>query len=58
MTVPSADIREGPGVDFERIEVGHEGLEFRILGQREKGLLIELENGLKGWVSLEAVLEI
>lgn len=58
LTVPSADIREGPGEDFERIEVGHEGLEFRILGQRERGLLIELENGLKGWVSLEAVLEI
>lgn len=58
LTVPSVDIREGPGEDFERIEVGHEGLEFKILGQRERGLLIELENGLKGWVSLEAVLEI
>lgn len=58
LAVASAGIREGPGEGFERIEVGHEGLEFRILGQRERGFLIELENGLKGWVSLEAVLEI
>jgi tetratricopeptide (TPR) repeat protein len=54
----SADIREGPGVEFNRLEVGHEGLEFKILSDRENSYLIELGNGLKGWVDKEAVLEI
>jgi tetratricopeptide (TPR) repeat protein len=54
----SADIREGPGNEFNRIEVGHEGLEFRIIGTRENSYLIELGNGLIGWVEKEAVLEI
>jgi tetratricopeptide (TPR) repeat protein len=54
----AADINEGPGKDFERIEVGHEGLEFKILGERENSYLIELENGLKGWIDREAVLKI
>jgi len=56
--VDSVDIREGPGEDFERVEVGHEGLELKILGDREQSYLIELGNGLKGWVVKEAVLEI
>lgn len=55
---PAADIREGPGSDFQRIEIGHEGLEFKILGERENDYLIELENGLKGWIEKEAVLAI
>ena len=54
----AADIREGPGADFKKIEVGHEGLEFRILGTRENSCLIELGNGLQGWVDKQAVLEI
>lgn len=54
----AADIREGPGEDFERIEIGHEGLEFKILGERENSYLIELKNGLKGWIDKKAVLEI
>ncbi|OGC91017.1 MAG: hypothetical protein A2W25_08030 [candidate division Zixibacteria bacterium RBG_16_53_22] len=54
----SADIREGPGVEFNRLEVGHEGLEFKILNDRENSFLIELRNGLVGWVGKEAVLEI
>ena len=54
----AADIREGPGEDFERIEIGHEGLEFRILNERENSYLIQLENGLKGWIDKEAVLKI
>lgn len=58
LTVESADIREGPGEDFNRVEVAHEGLEFKILGVRENSCLIELENGLKGWVNKQAVLEI
>lgn len=54
----SVDIREGPGAEFKKIEVGHEGLEFKILGARENSYLIELGNGLKGWVDRQAVLEI
>ncbi len=54
----SADIREGPGPEFNRVEVAHEGLELRILGTRENSFLIELGNGLKGWVDKKAVLEI
>ena len=54
----AADIREGPGEDFERIEIGHEGLEFKILSERENSYLIELNNGLKGWLNKEAVLKV
>ena len=54
----AADIREGPGEDFQRIEIGHEGLEFKILSERENSYLIELNNGLKGWVNKEAVLKV
>jgi uncharacterized protein YgiM (DUF1202 family) len=54
----SADIREGPGEDYDRIEIGHEGLEFKILNEREDSYLIELKNGLKGWIDKRAVLEI
>jgi tetratricopeptide (TPR) repeat protein len=58
VSVESVDIREGPGVEFSRLEVGHEGLEFKILGDRENSYLIELGNGLKGWIDKESVLEI
>ncbi len=54
----TADIREGPGEEFNRVEVAHEGLELKILGARENSYLIELGNGLKGWVTKKAVLEI
>ena len=56
LTAQAAHIREGPGPDFQKIEIGHEGLEFKILGERESSYLIELENSLKGWVEKEAVL--
>jgi hypothetical protein len=56
LTAPAAQIREGPGTDFEKIEIGHEGLEFKILGERESSYLIELANNLRGWVEKEAVL--
>jgi len=58
IVVEAVDIREGPGEDFGRIEVGHEGLEFKIISSRENSYLIELGNGLKGWVEKEAALEI
>ncbi len=56
LTAQAAHIREGPGPDFQKIEIGHEGLEFKILGERESSYLIELGNSLKGWVEKEAVL--
>jgi tetratricopeptide (TPR) repeat protein len=58
LVTKAADIREGPGPEFNRIEVAHEGLELKILGGRENSYLIELGNGLKGWVDKKAVLEI
>ena len=54
----AADIREGPGKEYERIEIGHEGLEFKIIGEREESYLVELENGLKGWIYKKAVMVI
>jgi hypothetical protein len=54
----AADIREGPGDEFNRVEVAHEGLELKILGTRENSYLIELGNGLQGWITKKAVLEI
>lgn len=54
----AADIKEGPGSEFQRIEIGHEGLEFKILGERENSYLIELGNGLKGWLEKKAALVI
>jgi tetratricopeptide (TPR) repeat protein len=58
LVTEAADIREGPGQEFNRIEVAHQGLELKILGSRENSYLIELGNGLKGWVDKNAVLEI
>ncbi len=54
----AADIREGPSAGFERIEIGHEGLELKILGERESSFLVELRNGLKGWINKDAILKI
>ncbi len=56
LTAQAAHIREGPGTDFQKIEIGHQGLEFKILDEREGSYLIELENNLKGWIEKEAVL--
>ena len=52
------DINDGPGADFNRIEIGHEGMEFKIISTRENSYLIELGNGLKGWIKKEAAIEI
>lgn len=58
MTATSADLREGPGEDFEKIFTGHEGLEFKILSQRQGYYLVELRNGLKGWLRSSLLTEI
>jgi len=58
VTATSAELREGPGEDFEKIFTGHEGLEFKILSQRQDYYLIELENGLKGWIQATLLTEI
>lgn len=58
LTVPSTELREGPGEDFEKIFTGHEGLEFKILSERQGYYLVELANGLKGWVRSDALGEI
>jgi tetratricopeptide (TPR) repeat protein len=58
LTATSATLREGPGEDFEKIFTGHEGLEFKILAYRQGYYLVELENGLKGWVRSSVLTEI
>jgi len=58
VTVTSAELREGPGEDFEKIFTGHEGLEFKILSQRQEYYLIELKNGLRGWIQANLLTEI
>lgn len=54
----SAEIREGPGFDFEKVEVIHDGLELKLISEREGNFLIELGNGLRGWVDKRAIIEI
>lgn len=58
LTATSAELREGPGEDFERIFTGHEGLEFKILSQRQNYYLVELKSGLKGWIKSSLLTEI
>jgi tetratricopeptide (TPR) repeat protein len=58
LTATSAELREGPGEDFEKIFTGHEGLEFKILSQRQNFYLVELRNGLKGWIKSSLLTEI
>ncbi len=58
IVVPSVELREGPGEEFEKIFTGHEGLEFKILSQRQDYYLIELGNGLKGWIPVTTLTEI
>jgi len=58
ITVASAELREGPGEDFGKIFTGHEGLEFKILSHRQGYYLVELANGLKGWIEGSTLTEI
>lgn len=58
ITAASAELREGPSEDFEKIFTGHEGLEFKILSQRQGYYLVELANGLNGWIKGATLTEI
>lgn len=58
LTASSAELKEGPGGDFGKIFTGHEGLEFRILSRRQDYYLVELRNGLKGWIQMSLLTEI
>jgi len=58
LTAASADLREGPGEDFEKIFTGHEGLEFKILSRRQDYYLVELLSGLRGWIPTVTLAEI
>ena len=58
LTASSAELKEGPGGDFGTIFTGHEGLEFKVLSQRQDYYLVELKNGLKGWVQMSLLTEI
>ncbi|MCI0596585.1 MAG: tetratricopeptide repeat protein [candidate division Zixibacteria bacterium] len=50
-----APVKSGPGEDFVTQLLGHEGLTFQILEEREDYFEVLLPNGVKGWVKkLEA----
>ncbi len=58
IVVPSVELREGPGKEFDKLFTCHDGLEFNILSSRQGYYLVELANGLKGWVPADALMEI
>jgi hypothetical protein len=58
LTATSGELREGPGEEFEKIFTGHEGLEFKIITLRQDYYLVELKNGLKGWIKSSLLTEI
>ena len=45
-----APVKSGPGEDFVTQLLGHEGLTFQILEEREDYFEVLLPNGVKGWV--------
>ena len=51
----NAYVRSGPLESSPRLAEIHEGLEVRILGEREGFLQVSLANGLTGWVPREQV---
>ncbi len=48
-----AAVKSGPGEDFVTQLVGHEGLTFQIIEEREDYYEVLLPNGVKGWVKKE-----
>lgn len=54
----AVDLRDGPGEEFEKIFTGHEGLEFKIISERQNYYLVELASGLKGWIPQASLTEI
>ncbi|MCI0405896.1 MAG: tetratricopeptide repeat protein [candidate division Zixibacteria bacterium] len=48
-----APVKSGPGEDFVTQLLGHEGLTFQILEEREDYFEVLLPNGVKGWVKSE-----
>ncbi len=55
VVVTQAEVRSGPGSDYVLQFTGHEGLELRVDEQAEGWYRISLPNGIKGWISKEAV---
>ncbi len=48
-----AAVKSGPGEDFVTQLLGHEGLTFQILEERQDYYEVLLPNGVKGWVKKE-----
>ena len=48
-----APVKSGPGDDFVTQLLGHEGLTFQILEERDDYFEVLLPNGVKGWVKKE-----
>lgn len=58
IVVPSVELLEGPGKEFGKLFTCHDGLEFNIMSLRQGYYLVELANGLKGWIPADALMEI
>lgn len=54
----SVEMLEGPGQEFGKLYICHDGLEFNIRDVRNGYYLVELANGLRGWILETAVMEI
>lgn len=52
------NVRSGPSPDYTLIFTIHEGMEFRILEQREDWARILLPNGMEGWLQIEGIGEV
>lgn len=52
------NVRSGPSPNYTLIFTIHEGMEFRILEQREDWARILLPNGMEGWLQIEGIGEV
>ncbi len=49
-TAGRANVRSGPGKDNKIVFKAHEGVCFKVLGEKDDWLQIQHESGVKGWI--------
>jgi tetratricopeptide (TPR) repeat protein len=52
------NVMSGPSLDYTLVFTIHEGMEFRILEEREDWARILLPNGMEGWLQIDGIGEI
>jgi hypothetical protein len=57
VVVRNANIRSGPGTDYEIVGIAEEGMQIALIGMRDGWYAMSTAEGLEGWMS-ETVLEI